>query len=74
VHWSTVRDVLDPVYTGRAMAGLIAAVREGDVRPGERTVLLRTGGLPGLRQAEKAGRRDKKQGAKFGHIYRAPCD
>jgi D-cysteine desulfhydrase len=40
--------VLDPVYTGRAMAGLIAAVREGDVRPGERTVLLHSGGLPGL--------------------------
>ena len=40
--------VLDPVYTGRAMAGLIAAVREGDVRPGERTVFLHTGGLPGL--------------------------
>jgi L-cysteate sulfo-lyase len=40
--------VLDPVYTGRAMAGLIAAVREGDVHPGERTVFLHTGGLPGL--------------------------
>jgi L-cysteate sulfo-lyase len=40
--------VLDPVYTGRAMAGLIAAVREGDVRPGESTVFLHTGGLPGL--------------------------
>lgn len=40
--------VLDPVYTGRALAGLTAAVREGDVRPGERTVLLHTGGLPGL--------------------------
>ena len=40
--------VLDPVYTGRALAGLIAAVREGDVRPGERTVLVHTGGLPGL--------------------------
>jgi len=40
--------VLDPVYTGRAMAGLIAAVRDGDVRPGEQTVLLHTGGLPGL--------------------------
>jgi D-cysteine desulfhydrase len=40
--------VLDPVYTGRALAGLIAAVREGDVRPGERTVFLHTGGLPGL--------------------------
>ncbi|MFJ1600383.1 D-cysteine desulfhydrase family protein [Streptomyces sp. NPDC088261] len=40
--------VLDPVYTGRAMAGLIAAVAEGDVRPGQRTVFLHTGGLPGL--------------------------
>ena len=40
--------VLDPVYTGRALAGLVAAVREGDVRRGERTVLLHTGGLPGL--------------------------
>ncbi|ROR89746.1 pyridoxal-phosphate dependent enzyme [Nocardioides aurantiacus] len=40
--------VLDPVYTGRALAGLVAAVAEGDVRRGERTVLLHTGGLPGL--------------------------
>lgn len=40
--------VLDPVYTGRAMAGLVAAVRDGDITPGERTVLLHTGGLPGL--------------------------
>ncbi|MCH9736767.1 MAG: pyridoxal-phosphate dependent enzyme, partial [Actinomycetia bacterium] len=40
--------VLDPVYTGRALAGLIAAVRDGDVRPGERTILMHTGGLPGI--------------------------
>ncbi|MBV9831331.1 MAG: pyridoxal-phosphate dependent enzyme [Marmoricola sp.] len=40
--------VLDPVYTGRALAGLVAAVRDGDVRPGDRTVLVHTGGLPGL--------------------------
>ncbi|MFI5972212.1 D-cysteine desulfhydrase family protein [Streptomyces sp. NPDC051452] len=40
--------VLDPTYTGRALAGLHAAVRDGDVRPGEKTVLLHTGGLPGL--------------------------
>ncbi|MYS19053.1 D-cysteine desulfhydrase [Streptomyces sp. DvalAA-14] len=53
--------VLDPVYTGRALAGLAAAVRDGDVVPGERTVLLHSGGLPGLfghpaalRQAEAA--------------------
>jgi D-cysteine desulfhydrase len=40
--------VLDPVYTGRALAGLAAAVREGDVRRGDRTVLVHTGGLPGV--------------------------
>ncbi|GAA3833138.1 D-cysteine desulfhydrase [Streptomyces coacervatus] len=39
---------LDPVYTGRAMAGLVAAVRDGDIGPGQRTVFLHTGGLPGL--------------------------
>jgi L-cysteate sulfo-lyase len=40
--------VLDPIYTGRAMAGLRAAVAEGEVRPGERVVFLHSGGLPGL--------------------------
>ncbi len=40
--------VLDPVYTGRALAGLAAAAREGGVRRGERTVLWHTGGMPGL--------------------------
>jgi D-cysteine desulfhydrase len=40
--------VLDPIYTGRALAGLVAAVRDGEIRPGKRTVLLHTGGLPGL--------------------------
>ncbi|MEJ8668041.1 pyridoxal-phosphate dependent enzyme [Streptomyces sp. MS1.AVA.1] len=40
--------VLDPVYTGRAMAGLAAAVEDGDIRPGRRTVFLHSGGLPGL--------------------------
>ncbi len=40
--------VLDPIYTARALAGLTAAVADGDVRPGERTVLLHSGGVPGL--------------------------
>ncbi|MGW7402584.1 D-cysteine desulfhydrase family protein [Streptomyces sp. NPDC054833] len=40
--------VLDPVYTSRALAGLTAAVRDGDIRPGKRTVFVHTGGLPGL--------------------------
>jgi 1-aminocyclopropane-1-carboxylate deaminase/D-cysteine desulfhydrase-like pyridoxal-dependent ACC family enzyme len=40
--------VLDPTYSGRAMAGLVAAVASGRIRRGERTVFLHTGGLPGL--------------------------
>ena len=39
---------LDPTYTGRAMAGLIALCADGKIRPGEKTVFLHTGGLPGL--------------------------
>ncbi|MET7442686.1 MULTISPECIES: pyridoxal-phosphate dependent enzyme [unclassified Streptomyces] len=40
--------ILDPVYTAKAMAGLAAAVADGDIRPGRRTVFVHTGGLPGL--------------------------
>lgn len=40
--------VLDPVYTGRALAGLVAAVGTGAITPGRPTVFLHTGGLPGL--------------------------
>lgn len=40
--------ILDPTYSGRAMAGLVAAVASGAVRRGEKTVFLHTGGLPGL--------------------------
>ena len=38
--------VLDPVYTGKAMAGLVAAVREG--RVGGTVVFWHTGGAPAL--------------------------
>jgi D-cysteine desulfhydrase family pyridoxal phosphate-dependent enzyme len=40
--------VLDPVYTGKAMAGLVAARREGRIGPATRTLFLHTGGAPGL--------------------------
>jgi L-cysteate sulfo-lyase len=40
--------LLDPVYTGRAMAGLIAAVRDGSLDVGASVVFWHTGGLPGL--------------------------
>lgn len=40
--------LLDPVYTGKALAGLIAAVADGSIAQGEKTVFVHTGGLPGL--------------------------
>jgi L-cysteate sulfo-lyase len=39
---------LDPTYTGRAMAGLIALCSDGTIPAGRRTVFLHSGGLPGL--------------------------
>jgi L-cysteate sulfo-lyase len=39
---------LDPIYTGRAMAALVAAIADGGIAPGVKTVFLHTGGLPGL--------------------------
>lgn len=40
--------LLDPVYTGRAMAGLIHHVRTGRIAAGSRVVFIHTGGLPAL--------------------------
>ena len=40
--------VLDPTYTGRAMAGLIAAAADGDLGRDAPVVFWHTGGLPGL--------------------------
>ena len=39
---------LDPTYTARALAGLIARVAAGDIKRDDRTVFMHTGGLPGL--------------------------
>ncbi len=39
---------LDPVYTGKAFAGLIAMTNEGAFRPGERVLFLHSGGAGGL--------------------------
>ena len=48
--------VLDPVYTGKAMAGLIAAVREGRIVPSsQRVVFIHTGGMPALFSSRYAG-------------------
>jgi D-cysteine desulfhydrase family pyridoxal phosphate-dependent enzyme len=40
--------VLDPVYTGKAMAGLIAATREGRIGAGDTVVFWHTGGAVAL--------------------------
>lgn len=42
--------LLDPVYTGRALGGLMSAIERGEVGPGERVLLWHTGGLPSLFQ------------------------
>lgn len=39
---------LDPVYTGKAFAGLIAMAREGAFRPTDRVLFLHSGGAGGL--------------------------
>jgi D-cysteine desulfhydrase family pyridoxal phosphate-dependent enzyme len=40
--------VLDPVYSGKAMVALLAAVAAGTIRRGRRVVFVHTGGLPAL--------------------------
>jgi len=40
--------LLDPVYTGKAMSGLIDHVRQGALDPGDTVVFLHTGGTPAL--------------------------
>jgi D-cysteine desulfhydrase family pyridoxal phosphate-dependent enzyme len=39
---------LDPVYSGKAMAGLIGHIRRGKIDPAETVVFLHTGGTPAL--------------------------
>jgi D-cysteine desulfhydrase len=40
--------LLDPVYTGKAMAGLIGLSRQGYFRPGNNVLFIHTGGSPAL--------------------------
>lgn len=40
--------LLDPVYTGKAAAGLIGLIRRGRFKRGQRIVFLHTGGVPAL--------------------------
>lgn len=40
--------LLDPVYTGKAMAGLIGLVRRGEFVPEQKVLFVHTGGAPAL--------------------------
>jgi D-cysteine desulfhydrase len=40
--------LLDPVYTGKAMAGLVGLIRQGRFRKGEHVLFVHTGGSPAL--------------------------
>ena len=40
--------LLDPVYTGKAMAALIDHVRRGQIPPASAVVFVHTGGTPAL--------------------------
>lgn len=40
--------LLDPVYTGRALNGLLDLVNKGYFKPGENVVFLHTGGMPAI--------------------------
>jgi D-cysteine desulfhydrase len=40
--------LLDPVYTGKAMAGLIGLIRKGEIGADERVLFWHTGGSPAL--------------------------
>lgn len=40
--------LLDPVYTGKTMAGLIDLIRQGYFKKGEKVLFLHTGGSPAL--------------------------
>ena len=40
--------MLDPVYTAKTFAGLLGLLEEGKILPGQKVVMLHTGGLPAI--------------------------
>lgn len=46
--------LLDPVYSGKAFAGVLAAARNGTYRAGDAVLFVMTGGLPGLFAYQRA--------------------
>lgn len=52
--------LLDPVYGGKAFAGLVAAIRQGEWSHDAAVLFVMTGGLPGLFAYEPAFRPDSR--------------
>jgi 1-aminocyclopropane-1-carboxylate deaminase/D-cysteine desulfhydrase-like pyridoxal-dependent ACC family enzyme len=40
--------MLDPVYTSKTFAGLLGLLEEGRILPGQKVLMLHTGGLPAI--------------------------
>jgi len=40
--------LLEPIYTGKTLAGLMDLVKKGDIGPDETVVFVHTGGTPAL--------------------------
>jgi 1-aminocyclopropane-1-carboxylate deaminase/D-cysteine desulfhydrase-like pyridoxal-dependent ACC family enzyme len=40
--------ILDPIYTGKCAAAMIAHIREGRFSPGDVVVFVHTGGMPAI--------------------------
>ena len=62
-----------PIYTGRAMSGLMRMIRQGELEPGQTVVFWHTGGLPAIfRFAEAIGSLVRRRGCGCRHARR-PC-
>jgi len=59
--------LLDPVYTGKAFAGMLSDLEAGRHRPGESLLFIMTGGVPGLFAYRRAFEGD--DGAQMGFGY-----
>jgi D-cysteine desulfhydrase len=40
--------IVDPCYTGKVFAGILDMLAEGKIKPGEKIIMLHTGGMPGI--------------------------
>ena len=60
--------ILDPVYSGKAMAGLLGLIAQGRLKPENRVVFLHTGGTPALFAYRSLFAQDAAQDAPGGDL------